>query len=201
MMSMQYAYVRRGFTALELLLTVSILISVLAFAIPTYREYQVRNDLLTATDQVSQALGRAQLRAQAGEQGKAWGYSVSERTLFGGDSFATRDPFYDEIYPIPQTIGTSGLNEVTFTRLTGIASATGTIVLTSLLGEERDVHILIDRQGIAVNIDDKLVICHCQGAAPNTINISESAWPTHRAHGDYLGACHTPDPSDSCNLQ
>jgi outer membrane biosynthesis protein TonB len=34
--------------------------------------------------------------------------------------------------------------------------------------------------------DKKITICHKN---KNTITISESAWPAHQAHGDYMGPC------------
>lgn len=190
---------RPGFTSLELLLVTGIVAGIAAVSIPVYRDYQVRNDLLTVTDQVSQALGRAQMLAQAGQLETPWGYSVSRATLFAGSSYATRDVTEDEYYPMPDTIETSGLDEVSFARLTGAPSATGTIVLTSLRGERREVSILIDRQGIAVNMNDRLTICHCRGAGNmQNLSIPESAWPGHRDHGDYLGACRTPAPPHNC---
>lgn len=183
---------------LELMLVIGIIAGLSAFSIPAYRDYQVRSDLVRVTDQVSQAIGRAQLRAQAGQLETPWGYSVSRATLFAGDTYQERDPLQDELYPMPDTIATSGLDEVSFALITGVPSATGTIILTSLRGEKRQVSILIDRQGIAVNKDDKLTICHCDGSEPKTIKISESAWPDHRGHGDYLGPCRGADPTMYC---
>jgi hypothetical protein len=37
--------------------------------------------------------------------------------------------------------------------------------------------------------DGKITVCHVQGAARQTIEISESARETHIGHGDTLGAC------------
>lgn len=187
-----------GFTLLELMLTVGIVSGVTMFALPAYRDYQVRNDLLVATDHVTQAIGRAQLRAQAGERRQPWGFSVSQRTLFMGPDFASRNAAFDERYFFPQTIGTSGLDEVSFAPLTGIPSATGAIILTSLRGEQRQVEIIVDRQGILVNDDDRLTICHCISNPPHTQRIPEASWPAHRQHGDSLGACHTQDPEAGC---
>jgi hypothetical protein len=42
--------------------------------------------------------------------------------------------------------------------------------------------------------DGKIVVCHSQGAARQTIEISESARAAHLAHGDTLGAC-PPSPA------
>lgn len=184
---------RPGFSTLEVLLTTGILALLMGIAMPAYRDYQVRNDLLIATDQVTQALNRAQLRSQAGQQDSAWGFSVSQAVIFMGTSYAGRNSTFDERYVIPDTIGTSGLDEVHFAPITGVPSATGTIVLTSLRGEQRQVTIDIDRQGIAVNASDRVTLCHCEANPPHTMQLPESAWPAHRRHGDYLGACRVPE--------
>ena len=180
---------RPAFSTLELILVIGILGGLAGITIPAYRDYQVRSDLVNATDRVSQALNRAQLRSEAGEQDTEWGFSVSRSTLFAGKQYDGRNAMFDERYPIPETIATSGLDEVSFAKLTGVPSATGTIVLTSLRGEQRQVSILIDRKGIAVNMDDQLTICHCQSNTPQTKKIPDNAWPAHRGHGDSLGTC------------
>jgi hypothetical protein len=51
------------------------------------------------------------------------------------------------------------------------------------------------------NYDTKITICHYPPGNknnPQTIDISESAWPAHQSHGDLLGACPvrtTPTPT------
>ena len=189
---------RAGFTLIEGLLVIGIVGGLSAIAMPAYRDYQIKSDLLNATEQISQALARARLLAQGGSHGSAWGYSVPFNAIFAGTTFLTRDPSQDEIYSIPETIETSGLAEVSFSPLEGYPSATGTIILTSLRGERRTVSILIDRRGIAVNLEDKLTLCHCEASPPHTMRLPEAAWPAHRKHGDYLGPCHVPDPYDDC---
>jgi len=188
---------RRGFTLLELVLVIAIIGGVTAISIPAYRDYQIRSDLNIAAEQITQALGRAQLLSQAGQHGMSWGFSVPQSTLFAGQSYAVRIAPHDERYPIPETIGTSGLSEVWFTRVEGVPSATGTIILTSLRGEQRTVNILIDRKGIAVNTADRLTLCHCQSNPPKTMQLPDNAWPAHRRHGDYLGKCRVPE--DTCD--
>lgn len=183
------AMLRRAFTVMEILLVLGILSVLTGVTIPVYRDYQIRSDLNLATEQVTQALGRARLLSQSGQDAMPWGFSVPTGTLFRGDTYAGRDPTFDELYSMPLTIGVSGLLEVSFAPLHGRPSATGTIVLTSLRGEQRTVNILIDTQGIAVNADDKLTICHCSAHSPQTMRIPEAAWPGHQGHGDHLGAC------------
>lgn len=188
---------RRGFTVLELMLAIAILAGVSAISIPAYRDYQIRSDLNIATEQITQALGRAQLLSQAGQHGMEWGYAVPQSTLFAGQSYAARAAEHDERYPYPETIATSGLSEVWFSRVEGVPSATGTIVLTSLRGEEKEVNIIIDRRGIAVNASDRLTLCHCQSNSPMTLYLPDNTWPAHERHGDYLGPCRVPE--DRCD--
>ncbi len=184
--------VRSAFTLIELVLVIGIISGALAFVVPAYRDYQIRNDLNIAAEHVSQALGRARILAQGGARSSAWGFSVSHRTLFAGGQYDGRDITGDELYYFPDTIETSGLDEVSFAASTGIPSATGTIILTSLRGERRTVNITIDRQGIAIDFSDRLTICHCSANPPHTLHLPESAWPAHRRHGDHLGPCQTP---------
>ncbi|HVW66511.1 MAG TPA: type II secretion system protein [Candidatus Peribacteraceae bacterium] len=184
---------RRGFTLLEVLLVIGILTVIAAVVVPTYRNYQAHSDLETATDQITQALGRAKLLSESGKNGSMWGYSVTNNTLFKGSSYQSRDAVSDELYAIPPTIGVSGLPEVSFTKLTGMPTATGVIILTSLLGEQAEVDISIDQHGIVTNRSDKLTICHCISSPPRTMKIEDNAWPAHQRHGDYLGACKTPE--------
>ncbi len=183
----------KGFTIIELALVIGIMAGLSAFIVPTYRDYQIRTDLNIAAEHVTQALGRARILAQGGARSSAWGFSVSRMTLFAGESYTNRDQTGDERYDFPETIETSGLDEVSFAPSTGIPSATGTIILTSLRGERRTVSIIIDRQGIAIDLTDRLRICHCQSNPPHTLHIPESAWPAHRRHGDYFGPCVTPN--------
>lgn len=186
-------FMSRGFTALELLLVIGIVAGLSAISVPAYRDYQIRSDLNIAAEQITQALGRARLLSQAGKHETTWGYHVSSSTLFAGGNFASRNALYDERYSVPATIGLSGLPEVTFSRLEGRPSATGTIILTSLRGEAREVDIVLDARGIAINASDRLTVCHCQASPPHTLQIPDNAWPAHRKHGDYLGACQMPD--------
>lgn len=158
-------------------------------AVPTYMEYRIRSDLYNAAEQVGQSLSRARILAQSGKGGTAWGVHVSHGILFAGNSYAERDAKRDERYVLPLNVQISGLTEVAFSSMEGVPSATGTIVLTSVRQERATVEVLIERQGITVNIDDRLTICHRVSGSYMTLRLPESAWPVHRKHGDTLGAC------------
>ena len=181
---------RKGFTVIELMMVISIIAITAGMSVPLYRNYLIRNDLNIVTEQTVQALGRAQLLSQSGQDGGSWGFYAPTGTLYRGTTYALRTTTFDESYPLPSTITISGLTDVSFAELTGRPSSTGTIILTALNGEQRTVNILISAEGLIINDDDKLTICH----KPNTGNcdnkkIPDSAWPGHLGHGDHLGAC------------
>lgn len=181
---------RHGFTAIELILVIAIIAVTAGISVPFYRNYLIRNDLSITTEQTVQALGRAQLLAQSGQEASPWGFYAPNGILYKGTTYAGRDTSFDETYPVPATIGVTGLTDVSFARLTGRPSATGTIILTALNGEQRTVNIRISAEGLIINDDDKLTICHKPGdTSCNTKEIPESAWPAHQGHGDTVGAC------------
>lgn len=180
---------RTAFTLLEVLLVIGIVGVLAGVSVPFYRAYLVRHDLNIAAEQIAQGLGRARLRAVSGEGNAEWGYSVPHAVLFRGHSYATRDAIFDEPYPMSSSIVVSGLAEVSYSRLHGKPSATGSIVLTSILGEQRTVNILITSEGIPTTGDDRLTICHCKSHPQQTLQIPDSAWPGHQKHGDHLGVC------------
>lgn len=180
---------RRGFALLEVLLVVTILGMIGGISIPMYRDFQIRSDLDSSTEQVTQGLARARLLAQAGEQDSAWGFYVPAGVLYKGDSYETRDPAYDETYPMPSTITSTGPTEITYSKLIGVPSQTGSITLTTLNTEQRTILIEVKLESLAVVQNDSIVICHTAGGNPHTLTVGDSAWPAHQAHGDYYGPC------------
>jgi prepilin-type N-terminal cleavage/methylation domain-containing protein len=181
----------RGFTMIEVLLVIGIIGAVTSVSIPMYRDYQVRSDLNIATEQATQGLSRARILAQSGKDDTQWGFYVPNGTLYKGSSYATRVQAYDEVYPMPSTITTTGLLEVSYSRVEGAPSSTGTVLLTALTGDQRSIVISIDKSGIAMNTTDTVTVCHVtgEGGEQHTLHISDNAWPAHQGHGDSLGSC------------
>lgn len=139
-----FLHKRRAFTAVETLLTIGVIAVTAGLSIPMYRNYQIRGDLDIATEQTIQALRRAQLLSQAGEQDSQWGFYVRDGILFQGEQYALRDPNFDEEYPFPPTINTSGLSEVVFSRVYGVPQETGEITLEGLNGDQRIIIVSAD---------------------------------------------------------
>jgi prepilin-type N-terminal cleavage/methylation domain-containing protein len=131
----------KGFTLVELLLVVVIIVLFGGFSVPVYQSFQVKNSLINATNQIAQSFSRAQLLSQASEGDSSWGVSVqtSYIIVFKGVNFATREVAFDETFPLPQTIVPSGMTEVVFSKIFGLPQSSGTLTLTSSIGEVEEI--------------------------------------------------------------
>jgi prepilin-type N-terminal cleavage/methylation domain-containing protein len=132
---------QRGFTLLEMMLSVAIITMLAGLSLPVYSSLQARNDLDLTAQSVASALRRAQTAVRAEKNDSQWGVAIvsNQLVLFKGASYATRDSSYDEITVIPATITPTGMSEVVFAKLTAVPSTTGTVTLTSSSGTARTV--------------------------------------------------------------
>ena len=132
----------RGFTLLELLLSVAIVALLAGLSLPVYRTLMQKNDLDIATTTIAQSLRRAQILSQAVDGDTTWGVNAQSNNIviFKGTSYATRDATFDETFDVPTTIGISGSTEIVFAKFTGLPQTTGTINL-STANDSRSVTI------------------------------------------------------------
>lgn len=123
---------QRGFTLVEMLLSVSIITLLVGMSVPVYATFVGRNDLEVTRQGIVESLRRAQTYARAVKGDGTWGVAVisGKAVVFKGASYAARDAAFDENIIINSTITTSGLSEVVFTKLSGAPSTTGTATLT-----------------------------------------------------------------------
>lgn len=123
---------RFGFTLLELLLSIALIIIVAGVSAPVVVAFQRQNYLNIAKTVIVESWRRAQVVSQAGEGDTTWGVQVGigTVTVFKGTSFAVRDPLYDEVYDIAPSISPSGAVEIVFSKLTGFPQSSGTLILT-----------------------------------------------------------------------
>lgn len=133
----------KGFTLLEILLSIAALTIIAGIAIPLYQGFQVRNDSDIAATTVAQTLRRAQVLSQASDGDSSWGVRVQSGsiTLYRGASYAARNTSFDEVFDMPTSITPSGLPEVVFAKFTGIPQATGAITLTSTINDVRTITV------------------------------------------------------------
>jgi prepilin-type N-terminal cleavage/methylation domain-containing protein len=135
---------RRGFTLIEILLVVGVLGIVSSFSVPAYRTYQARSDLNLATEQTIQGLARAKLLSQNAEGDSGWGFYVPAGVLYRGTGYGQRESGADEVFPMPSTVSVSGsILDVSYSKLEGKPSATGSIILTAVDGQQRIIIITI----------------------------------------------------------
>ena len=134
---------QKGFSLIEVLLSLTMIGMLAGVSLPIYNSFAVRNDLDLTTQQVANALRRAQTYARGMQENSAWSVRVesSAVTVFKGTNFGARDTAFDEPTPIPSSMSVSGLTQVQFAKLTAAPNTTGSIVLTSTNNDERTITI------------------------------------------------------------
>ena len=133
----------RGFTLIEVMLSVSLLGMIAAITLPIFNSFLQRNDIDIAAQQVASSVRRAQAYSRAMNYDSAWSVEVqsSAITLFKGTVFGSRDTSYDEVVSLPGSITAGGLGEVQFSKFLAAPNTTGNITLTSNSGDTRTVTI------------------------------------------------------------
>lgn len=122
---------RKGFTLVEVLLVLSIIILLITLTIPLGIRFYSTRQLDVSENGIVQTLRRAQIKAMSMERDSAFGVYITseEYVLFKGDSYIARDISYDEIFDLPDNLSITGLSEIVFSKLKGTPSDTGTITL------------------------------------------------------------------------
>lgn len=111
----------RGFTLAEILIVVAIIGFLLIFTLPWGIGFYRTQQLDATTDQIVQALRRAQLNAMSIDNDSAWG------VYFETGQYRLED----EVFDLPNDFSISGTNQVIFSKLEGLPSYIGDISITN----------------------------------------------------------------------
>lgn len=133
-------YFLEGVSLIELILVVAI-ISILVVSYSSIgSSFFVRNQLQNKVNELTSSVRIAQINTISAKGNSRWGVTVTggQIVLFKGDSYALRDPIFDEKYSIPSSISITPF-EVVFEKLTGNSTGALTITVSSNLGESTQV--------------------------------------------------------------
>jgi len=149
----------KGFSLIELMIVVAILISVGAIVIPSIASFQEAPQLNNAFEEVISILRIAQNRTLSSEANSKYGVYFDTATtphqyvLFKGASFSSRDVSYDLTYPLLPAvefyeIDTGDDDEIVFDRLTGFTANSGSISVRLKNDTNKTKTVYIDGSGV-----------------------------------------------------
>ncbi len=139
---------QRGFSLIEVMLTMSLFAIVSLFAFPFYGDFIYKQEVAVTSAGLRGSLTKAQINSMQSKNASSWGVQVSDGNiiLFRGDSFGGRDQNFDEVLTIHPKITVSGLGDgVVFARTTGRPTSTPTI---SVSGNEASETFTINSEGV-----------------------------------------------------
>ncbi|MBZ9569857.1 prepilin-type N-terminal cleavage/methylation domain-containing protein [Patescibacteria group bacterium] len=150
--------IKKGFTLVELLVIVGILVILAAISAPALRFFQRESDLANSTEEIINTLRFAQNKTLASEGASQYGVyfdsttSPHQYTLFKGTDFASRDSSSDEIHKLPKVvefyeINLDGGNEAVFDRVTGETGQPGNVSLRLKVDVTKTKIVYIESSG------------------------------------------------------
>ena len=107
---------RRGFTLLELLLVIALLLAIGVPAAVFSTRFIYQMAVRDAAEGLTGMIREAQALAISGKQHSSWGvkYGSDKLTLFSGDSYSSRNQSLDQILAINPNVNMSGFSEIVF---------------------------------------------------------------------------------------
>ena len=137
---------QRGFTIIEMLLVVAVMMIITVVAAPLYSNLNNGNQLDAASNILVQDLYQAQTFSRNRSRDTNWGVAVNGQviTLFSGTSYATRDPASDVNYTVPSAIQLSGTTQIIYSKLYGLPTSTGSFGLTA---NGKTVNVTVNSKG------------------------------------------------------
>lgn len=138
---------RKGFTLIEVILTMAIVSIIALLASPFYGSFIFSQEVSVMRDELQGSFSKAQLYSMAGKNNSRWGVAVNDGKiiLFQGNSFASRDQSFDENFAIHSSVTISGMDEVVFAKATGMPDNQPTIMIA---GNGATETLTMNREGV-----------------------------------------------------
>ena len=147
----------KGFTLIELVVVVALVVLFVGLAIPALRVAQKGSELEDTAELLVAVLRLAQNRTLGSEGASQYGVFFDTSTspdryiLFKGSSYAARDVAVDEVNTLPASVEIAGTTlpgtETVFQKVSGTASGAGSITLRLVLNPEKAEEVYISTSG------------------------------------------------------
>jgi prepilin-type N-terminal cleavage/methylation domain-containing protein len=144
---MKFFYNSQGFSLLEVVLVVSLLVIMLSIAVPYGLRFFTIERLDSTSRELLEVLRLAQAQAAHQKLDSSFGVYIGQNgfTLFQGNSYASRNVDYDLTYQYSTHVTIEGMTEVVFDQMTGLPQEPGEIIMTS--GSRANI-IQVNNQGM-----------------------------------------------------
>lgn len=128
----KYLKKQRAFSLVEILLVISLMLLIAFFTIPLTVSVLDTNKVETTQSVLVEALRNGSLYARDGREDDSWGVKIeqTEIIVFKGSEYQSRDPLYDQVYTKSSQVIINGTDLISFEKLTGTPSYTGTISIS-----------------------------------------------------------------------
>lgn len=159
MFQMNYSRTQKGFTLLEILITLAIVVILSAIIIVPFSNFRASKLLEVTSNEVVSLLVQARADTISSKNASQYGvhFEASRVVLFAGDTFVDGNPgnFELSIDPVLQisniTLAGSG-SDVIFERITGSTAQPGTVMLGVVADASQFKIITIDPAGVAEQV-------------------------------------------------
>lgn len=156
-MKIENRKLKKGFTLVETIVVLAILTILTISSISVFVYFQRNFDLSNGIDLIMDNLIMARMDTLASKQNSQYGvyFDVStsphQYTVFKGESFSSRDPFFDKVYQLPGIVEIYDIgfmtNEVVFNKITGYTDTPGDISLRLTTDNSKTRTIYVESLG------------------------------------------------------
>lgn len=144
---------KKGFTLIELMMVSTYMIIIVSAVFSFQQGLLQGTNLRTKTNEIIQTLRLNQAKAISSDQDSQWGvyFDTDNFIAFKGENYATRDPSFDEIIELPNTLSISnislngGVSNVTFEKVNGNTDNYGSIQISD---NNRSKSVSINPRGV-----------------------------------------------------